>query len=80
MTLPIALDTNLLVRLLVNDDPAQAELAAACIDASAGCFVPITVALELEWVLRGAYKLPRDPKRPIAHPLPTRLPQPQTCR
>jgi hypothetical protein len=40
----------------VNDDTAQAELAAACIDASAGCFVPITVALELEWVLRGAYK------------------------
>jgi hypothetical protein len=28
--------------LLVNDDPAQAEQAAACIDASAGCFVPIT--------------------------------------
>ena len=47
MTLPIALDTNVLVRLLVNDDPAQAELAAACIDASAGCFVPITVSLEL---------------------------------
>jgi predicted nucleic-acid-binding protein len=60
MTLPMALDTNVLVRLLVNDDPAQAELAAACIDASAGCFVPITVALELEWVLRGAYKLPRE--------------------
>jgi predicted nucleic-acid-binding protein len=52
MTLPVALDTNVLVRLLVNDDPAQAELAAACIDASVGCFVPITVALELEWVLR----------------------------
>jgi predicted nucleic-acid-binding protein len=29
-------------------------------DASAGCFVPITVALELEWVLRGAYQLPRE--------------------
>ena len=60
MTLPVALDTNVLVRLLVNDDPAQAEQAAACIDASAGCFVPITVALELEWVLRGAYQLPRE--------------------
>lgn len=31
MTLPVALDTNVLVRLLVNDDPAQAELAAALI-------------------------------------------------
>ena len=60
MSLPVALDTNVLVRLLVNDDPAQAEQAAALIDASAACFVPITVALELEWVLRGAYKLRRD--------------------
>ncbi len=25
MTLPMALDTNVLVRLLVNDDPAQAD-------------------------------------------------------
>ena len=33
---------------------------AALIDANAACFVPITVALELEWVLRGAYKLPRE--------------------
>ena len=60
MSLPVALDTNVLVRLLVNDDPAQAEQAAALIDANAACFVPITVALELEWVLRGAYKLPRE--------------------
>ena len=60
MSLPVALDTNVLVRLLVNDDPAQAEQAAALIDASSACFVPITVALELEWVLRGAYKLPRE--------------------
>ena len=60
MTLPVALDTNVLVCLLVNDDPAQAELAAALIDASSACFVPITVVLELEWVLRGAYKLSRE--------------------
>ena len=60
MTLPVALDTNVLVRLLVNDDPVQAELAADLIDASSACFVPITVVLELEWMLRGAYKLPRE--------------------
>ncbi len=60
MSLPVALDTNLLVRLLTNDDPPQAERVADLIDASAGCFVPITVVLELEWVLRGAYKLPRE--------------------
>jgi len=60
MSLPVALDTNVLVRLLVNDDPAQAEQAAALIDASAACFVPFTVVLELEWVLRGAYQLSRE--------------------
>jgi len=60
MTLPVALDTNLLVRLLTNDDPQQARRVADLIDASSACFVPITVVLELEWVLRGAYQLPRE--------------------
>ena len=60
MSLPIALDTNLLARLVTNDDPQQAQQVANLIDSSAACFVPITVVLELEWVLRGAYKLPRE--------------------
>ena len=60
MTLPVALDTNLLVRLLTNDDPEQARRVADLIDDSSACFVPITVLLELEWVLRGAYQLPRE--------------------
>ena len=60
MSLPVALDTNLLVRLLTNDDPQQARCVADLIDASSACFVPITVVLELEWVLRGAYQLPRE--------------------
>jgi len=60
VSLPIALDTNLLVRLLTNDDPPQASRIADLIDASPACFVPITVVLELEWVLRGAYRLPRE--------------------
>ena len=60
MSLPVALDTNLLVRLLTNDDPEQARRVADLIDASSACFVPITVVLELEWVLRGAYQLPRE--------------------
>lgn len=59
MTLPVALDTNLLVRLLTGDDPEQARRVAELIDASPACFVPITVVLELEWVLRGAYRLER---------------------
>jgi predicted nucleic-acid-binding protein len=60
VSLPIALDTNALVRLLTNDDPKQARRVADLIEASPACFVPITVVLELEWVLRGAYKLPRE--------------------
>ena len=57
--MPIALDTNLLVRLLTGDDPEQARRVADLIDACPACFVPITVVLELEWVLRGAYRLER---------------------
>ena len=54
-----ALDTNLLVRFLVEDDAAQ--LAAArrlirkCVRAGEALFVPVTVALELEWVLRSSF-------------------------
>jgi predicted nucleic-acid-binding protein len=59
MTLPVALDTNLLVRLLTGDEPEQARRVADLIDTSPACFVPITVVLELEWVLRGAYRLDR---------------------
>jgi predicted nucleic-acid-binding protein len=46
-----ALDTNVLVRYIVQDDPAQ--LAAAqrlirrCVDEQLVLFVPITVTLEL---------------------------------
>lgn len=53
----IALDTNILARLVTNDDPAQAQQAVALIDTGKALFVPLTVVLELEWVLRGAYSL-----------------------
>jgi predicted nucleic-acid-binding protein len=57
---PRAIDTSLLVRLVTNDDLEQARRAAAAIDDGPGCFVPLTVSLELEWVLRGAYRLGCD--------------------
>jgi predicted nucleic-acid-binding protein len=55
-----ALDTNVLIRFLVQDDAAQ--LAAArklirkCVKDGETLFVPVTVALELEWVLRSNFK------------------------
>lgn len=51
-----AVDTNVLVRLLTQDDPAQAQavdrLLAKHANSGLLLFVPITVVLELEWVLR----------------------------
>ena len=54
----IALDTNVVVRFLVNDEASQARRARALIKANT-VFVPMTVLLETEWVLRGGYGLPR---------------------
>ena len=59
-----ALDTNALVRYVVEDDVAQ--LAAAkrlirkCISEGRTLFVPVTVTLELEWVLRSSFNYGKD--------------------
>ena len=55
----IAIDTNVVVRFLVNDDREQARRARALIDGE-DAFVATTVLLETEWVLRSAYRLPRQ--------------------
>lgn len=52
----IALDTNVVVRLLVDDHPEQTRRARRLIEASPVVILP-TVLLESEWVLRGAYRL-----------------------
>jgi predicted nucleic-acid-binding protein len=54
----IAIDTNVVVRFLVNDDPEQAQRARRLIE-SEDVFLSTTVLLETEWVLRVAYKRPR---------------------
>ncbi len=46
-----AVDTNVLARYYLDDDPAQARIAARIL-AAGDVFVPKTVMLELEWVLR----------------------------
>jgi predicted nucleic-acid-binding protein len=48
------LDTNVLVRALVQDDAGQGRRAQACLSAQP-VYVPVTVILELEWVLRSRY-------------------------
>jgi predicted nucleic-acid-binding protein len=50
----LAIDTNLVVRYLTGDHPEQSLRARAIIDGEA-VFVPVTVLLEVEWVLRSAY-------------------------
>lgn len=54
-----ALDTNVLVRYVVRDDAAQLRRAEQMISEYEGkpdsLFIPLTVSLEFEWVLRSAY-------------------------
>jgi len=62
----IALDTNILARAIVeeeNADPAtqaQQQRAQALLASGQALFIPVTVIEELEWVLRGAYEMPRE--------------------
>jgi predicted nucleic-acid-binding protein len=57
-----ALDTNVLARFFVDDadDVQAAKLRPAAVAAlSERSFVSVTVLLELEWVMRGFYELPK---------------------
>jgi len=59
----IGLDTNVLVRYIVQDDPGQANAAARliegrCTSRSPG-YVSVPVLVELVWVLAGAYRYER---------------------
>lgn len=61
----IALDTNLLARFYVDDpsDPEAARqrpIARKLVLESTALFVPVTVVLELEWVMRGFYGVGSD--------------------
>jgi predicted nucleic-acid-binding protein len=50
----VAVDTNVLVRFLVRDDPKQAGRAASLIR-STPVWISKTVLLETDWVLRSLY-------------------------
>jgi predicted nucleic-acid-binding protein len=57
----IAIDTNILARAIAEEAEADAATlrqqrqARALLSSGQPLFVPVTVVLELEWVLRGAY-------------------------
>jgi predicted nucleic-acid-binding protein len=53
----LAVDTDVVVRYLANDDRAQAARARRLL-AQHDVFVPLTVLLEAEWVLRGVFGFP----------------------
>jgi predicted nucleic-acid-binding protein len=55
----IAVDTNVVVRLLTGDEPAQARRARELFDGGT-VFIAKTVLLETEWVLRYSYRFPPD--------------------
>jgi len=55
-----ALETNVLVRWLTDDDAGQSTRVASLLKDKANngerLFIPVTVMLELEWVLRSRYR------------------------
>ena len=59
-----AVDTHVLLRHIVQDDAAQSEAATRlirqCVSAGQTLFVPVTVALEVEWVLRASYGFTKE--------------------
>jgi predicted nucleic-acid-binding protein len=65
-----ALDTNILVRFLVEDGEAQLaaarKLISCCVTLGEALYVPVTVSLELEWVLRSSFGFDKET---VAHTL-----------
>ncbi len=55
----VAVDTNILVRALVDDDPVQGAAARAILSGAHRVAVPITALCETVWVLSRAHRVPR---------------------
>src|SRR5256885_10732341 len=60
----LGLDTNVLVRLLIEDDAAQTRRARKLVDTAIAeeetVLVSLPVLLETEWVLRSCYEVPQE--------------------
>jgi predicted nucleic-acid-binding protein len=57
--MPNAVDTNVLVRFLVDDGSGQVGIARRVFDRGA-VFVPASVMLESEWVLRSGFGVDKE--------------------
>lgn len=55
----LALDTNIIVRYVVADEPRQSAQARRLVDGN-DVFVSATVLVEADWVLRSSYRYPRQ--------------------
>ncbi len=59
-----ALDTNVLVRYLVRDDATQLasakRLIRTCVEEGRTLYIPVSVSLELEWVLRANFGFSKE--------------------
>jgi predicted nucleic-acid-binding protein len=58
------IDANVLLRALLNDHPSQSEIAhdlLASLDEERRGYVGISAVLEIFWVLRSRYRVPRQP-------------------
>lgn len=51
-------DTNILLRLVLNDDPVQADAARSLMEAAELVCVPVAALCEFVWTLRRGYKRP----------------------
>lgn len=60
MTKTVVVDTNVLVRYLLNDDARQNAIANQYLDNNQiTCVLPIMTFCEIDWVLRKKIKIPR---------------------
>lgn len=55
-----AVDTNVLIRLLIEDDENQGRHAEAFVRTAGRVFVSLVVLVEASWVLSSVYELSRD--------------------
>ena len=56
----ISVDTNVLVRAVLNDDPAQSRAARKLLQEASLIAVPLPCLCELVWVLRQGVKLSNE--------------------